>query len=288
VFKDLSIYVTGSYGRLEAGPQSDLDLFFVSEKGPPRRITQTLVDAGIIKIVRELGLPEFSNDGQYLEFHSLPEMLHQLGGREDDYKNFFTARLLLLLESRPLHNEAAYTRILQSIIGAYFRDYHDHVRDFRPIFLVNDILRFWKTLCLNYEKKRNVPPESTAEKNSNHVRNLKLKFSRLLICFSTVIPLAAMPHASPDEIFELTRLPPLERLATAARKRSSAKAIYADLVREYCWFLRTTTNPGLVSWMGERGNRRHAFRRADEFGALTYRLMTELLRDTDSFRFLII
>src|SRR5215813_9722250 len=102
----LSIYVTGSYGRLEASEHSDLDLFFISAgEKPGGRITKTLIDAELIKIIKDMGFPPFSNSGQYLGIHSLTEMLETLGGREDDFKNFFTARLLLLLESRPVFDD---------------------------------------------------------------------------------------------------------------------------------------------------------------------------------------
>jgi len=176
--QNLSIYVTGSYGRHEAHRGSDLDLFFVFDgERPIEKTAKILIDAELIKIARDMGFPPFSNDAKYLEIHSLQEMLDKLGGAEDDFKNFFTARMLLLLESRPIYGDTAYKRILTEIIDAYFRDYHDHTGDFRPLFLVNDILRFWKTLCLNYENRRNRPDER-AEKNKHHLKNLKLKFSR--------------------------------------------------------------------------------------------------------------
>ena len=141
---NLSIYVTGSYGRLEASATSDLDPFFVYDDSEGTsslsEISEILISARLIKICRTLELPEFSNEGQYLEVHSLNSMLKYLGGPEDDYRNYFTARLLLLLESQPLCNEEAYLKIIERIIEEYFRDYSTHERDFRPIFLVNDIL----------------------------------------------------------------------------------------------------------------------------------------------------
>ena len=234
--RDLSIYVTGSYGRLEAHERSDLDLFFISNRDVPiDRTTKILIDAQLIRIARDMGFPPFSNDAQYLQIHSLNEMLNKLGTAEDDSRNFFTARLLLLLESRSVHDEAAYRTILKGIIDAYFRDYHDHTRNFRPLFLVNDILRFWKTLCLNYESKRN-PPAARADKNKHHLRNLKLKFSRLLICFSSVIPLAAARSSSPGEVLELTTLPPIERLRKRIRGEKQEK-LYNRLVELYASFV---------------------------------------------------
>ena len=207
---DLCIYVTGSFGRLEASKHSDLDLFFIKEsvqcQAPMSRIEKTLMDASLITKCREMGFPEFSGDGKYLEIHHLPDVTKNLGGPRDDFENQFTARLLLLLESLPIYNDSLYDDVLRKLTGSYFRDYPDHERDFRPTFLVNDILRFWKTLCLNYEHSRN--SRSTVEKEirESHLKNLKLKFSRMLTCFSLVVPLA-VPRDSiePDECVQLMR-----------------------------------------------------------------------------------
>jgi hypothetical protein len=79
-----------------------LDLFFVSDGDDAvDRTAKILIDAELIRMASGMGFPPFSNDAQYLEIHSLNEMLDELGGAEDDFKNFFTARMLLLLESRP-------------------------------------------------------------------------------------------------------------------------------------------------------------------------------------------
>ena len=283
---NLSIYVTGSFGRLEAHPQSDLDLFFVSDsERPVDRVTKTLIDAQLIRIARQMGFPPFSNDAQYLEIHSLTEMLDKLGGAEDDFKNFFTARMLLLLESRPVYGQQAYKRILTQIIDAYFRDYHDHTGDFRPLFLVNDILRFWKTLCLNFENRRN-RTEDRAQKNKHHIRNLKLKFSRLLICFSTIIPLFASRKSSPEDILLLTEFPPLQRIANFANSEEQ-KRIYNDLRVLYCSFLEMTSRAD-SDWIGVKENRRAAFAKADEFGAALFSFLMSCLREPGDVRFLIL
>jgi len=283
----LSIYVTGSYGRLEAHAGSDLDLFFViSGDRQIGRTAKTLIDADLIRLSAELGFPPFSQDGKYLEIHSLKEMLDKLGGAEDDYENLFTARMLLLLESRPVFGEDAYQDILRQIIDAYFRDFHDHTGDFRPLFLVNDILRFWKTLCLNYENKRN-RAEDRERKNKHHVKNLKLKFSRLSICFSTVIPLLSSRANSPDEILALSELPPLKRLERVAQT-TEQKKLYRQLIDLYEYFLDVSSKPDVLDWIGVRENRRIAFPKADEFGATMFSLLTTTLKSSDDMRFLVI
>ena len=275
---DLCIYVTGSFGRHEASEYSDLDLFFIRTDEPTHadmsRIQKTLMDA-LIRKCREMEFPEFSGDGEYLEVHRLQDMQENLGGRSDDYENLFTARLLLLLESLPIHNDQLYEKALQDITESYFRDYPDHEEDFRPTFLVNDILRFWKTLCLNYEHSRNSLAVDGTDGQKSALRNLKLKFSRMLTCFSLVIPLAvARTSIGPQECVSLIQERPLDRLKNAATA-SKRPELWETLSGDYCWFLELTgqSRDSVLDWIGSRDNREQAFDRAKRFGHTMYELL---------------
>ena len=152
-----------------------------------------------------MGFPKFSNDGEYLKILEAPEILKHLGSANDDYLNHFTARLLLILESKPIFGTANYNKILRLVLNRYFEDYPDHPETFRPTFLVNDILRFWKTLCLNYEKKRNQPAKNEAKRIAQKIKNLKLKFSRMLTCYGSVCYIAAEKGIiGPDYLLKMT------------------------------------------------------------------------------------
>jgi hypothetical protein len=82
--------------------------------------------------------------------------------------------------------------------------------DFVPAFLLNDILRMWRTFCVNYEFYRK--EGDSREK----IKNLKLKFSRMLTCYSGVIYLLATfaksRTATPDDVEAMVALSPTERL----------------------------------------------------------------------------
>src|ERR1700719_4217632 len=138
-------------------------------------------------------------------------MLASLGGRCDDYSNYFTARMLLILESRPVFDDDNYKKAIDVVIGSYMRDYEDHPNDFRPTFLANDIIRFWKTLCLNYEHKRNQPTDDETKRIRQKIKNFKLKFSRLFTCYATIGLLSCHKHYSKDEIVSMIALPPIQR-----------------------------------------------------------------------------
>jgi hypothetical protein len=141
---------------------------------------QTLIEA-----TRALGIPEFSGDGRYLMHYSVQDFTKTLGTPEDDVTNTFTARLLLLLESRPLLESAVYRDVTEEVIVAYWRDYADHKTDFMPAFLANDILRLWRTFCVNYEARTARVPDR--EKAKGKLKNYKLKHSRLLTCYSALL-----------------------------------------------------------------------------------------------------
>ena len=289
---DLCIYVTGSFGRLEASKYSDLDLFFVEGSDPgngePPSGYDPLMDALTSKC-RDLGFPEFSGDGEYLKVHYLKDMRDSLGGPDDDYQNRFTARLLLLLESLPIYNKSLYERVVCEITSSYFRDYKGHEEDFHPTFLVNDILRFWKTLCLNYEYRRNTPATGEKETSKSALRNLKLRFSRMLTCFSLVIPLA-VPRSSigPEECMQLMQERPLERLKAVATQSKKPK-LWDDIARDYGWFLELTGQPRdqTLNWIGSSENRKEAFDLSRRFGDTMYKLLVTVA-SPQTLRYLVI
>ncbi len=79
--------------------RSDLDIFVIVNKELPR-LYKIEIYATLIEINYQLQFPPFSNDGEYLKIYSLEEMRATVGSRRDDHENFFTARMLFLLESR--------------------------------------------------------------------------------------------------------------------------------------------------------------------------------------------
>ena len=293
---NLCVYITGSYGRLEASQYSDLDLFFIhlgSEKDDSiSNVDKTLIDANVIKICRKLEFPEFTKGGIYLKIHYLDDILDKLGSPEDDAQNFFTARMLLLLESLPITNTSIYEQSIRKVIDSYYRDYNDHEKDFHPVFLVNDIHRYWRTMCLNYEHNRERSVDSSDDKKAKaHLKNLKLKFSRLQTCFSMIAPILAVKGSvSPDQIYNLVTMTPQERLNHIVTVKPSLKTCVDGILTEYGWFLEKTgvDSTESLKWILDRGNRNLAFDRARNFGKLMYNLIQDAPDDPERLRFLVL
>lgn len=162
----VTLYVTGSFGRLEArydrshpDKGSDLDVFFMymPEDGSTddlSRLAWFELIAAVIDVAQALNFKPFSRDGAFLKAHNVFHVGSELGSSNEDAENGFTARLLLLLEGRPLANDDLFDQVLLETIGFYFRDFPNHREEFRPYALINDILRYWRTMCLNYEHQR--------------------------------------------------------------------------------------------------------------------------------------
>ena len=212
------VYMSGSYGRGEASQHSDLDLFIAGmndgDGSALRPLDEILLKAELISATRKLGIVDFTGEGEYLKHHSVAELVETMGTPEDDVSNTFTARLLLLLESRPLMESDVYRNVIESVIGSYWRDYPTHKDEFVPAFLANDILRLWRTFCVNYEARTsNDPPVKKAKRK---LKNYKLKHSRLLTCYSGLLYLLAVysrrKTVSPTDVVDMSRLTPAERL----------------------------------------------------------------------------
>ena len=284
---DFCIYTTGSYGRLEACEHSDLDLFFLSDNDQTKfsKISKTLIDADIIKACRKMGLPEFSGDGEYLEVHNIKDIYSELGSRNDDYKNFFSARMLLLLESRAIHNQEFYDKMLQTTLDKYYKDFHEHEKNFKPVFLVNDVIRFWRTMCLNYEHNRNrkfsfsglSKGEIQTKKNELHIKNLKLKFSRKLTCYSFLLSVLCNDNVlKQDDILEIIKQTPLQRLESLSQN-PKMKVEIEKLISLYFWFLEKTQmdKKKLLTWIANENNRNGAFDKSRDFAKTIFKLMMQ-------------
>lgn len=231
----VTVFVAGSMARGEASDASDLDLFFLTTTPSDKRRHLQDIDilAAAININRSLGYEPFSNDGEFLKIHSLNHMLKALGAPQDDSENLFTTRMLLLLESRCVFNESIYKECINEVLGHYFRDNRGK-SSFRPLFLLNDVLRYWRTLCLNYELARDDPSTPWRKKNIN------LKFSRMLTVFGTVLPLIATPVSDIQGVKELTKYSPHKRFSMGLDELSDPNLAkdYASFLDDYESFLR--------------------------------------------------
>jgi predicted nucleotidyltransferase len=281
------VYVTGSFGRGEASEHSDLDLFIVGRATQKEtgtisalsRLNQICVKADLVHATRQLKFEEFSGDGEYLEHYTVQQLVKSLGKPDDDASNTFTARLLLLLESRPLLEETVYKEAIESVIAAYWRDYEDHKDEFLPAYLANDILRLWRTFCVNYEARTSTDP--VEKKAKRKLKNYKLKHSRLLTCYSALAYLSAefalRGTVTPDAALDMVALTPTGRLEQLARVPGLATVggQIQKILDRYEGFLHQTdaSEDDLVARLLDSEHRK-AFGSANDLGDLVYELLS--------------
>jgi hypothetical protein len=299
------VFATGSFGRCEASQYSDLDLFIVGKSdGKPgigavegsrlKRLDEICVKADLIGATRGMNIPDFSADGRYLTHFSVHEFTKTLGTPEDDVTNTFTARLLLLLESCPLLESTVYREIVEEVIAAYWRDYEDHKSDFSPSFLANDILRLWRTFCVNYEARTERKPEE--EKAKGTFKNYKLKHSRLLTCYSGLLYLLAIygsqKTVSQSDAMVMIRQTPTQRLEWLLSRPELARAHDATrkLLDKYERFLETTNvaEQELINRFLDKKTRQSYMSEAYKFGDLVFDVLTSIGNGSKFHRLLVV
>lgn len=245
----ICVYTTGSYGRREAWiddadiSRSDIDLFIldtaIDENARIDGLTTIRLQASLIETADRLAFPPFDGDGKFLGVHWLNDMKEEIGSDTEDAKNLFTARLLLLLESQPLVNDGEHRSALELLVGEYLRDADRHPTDFLPAFILNDIARYWRTLCLNYEHRLRDSRGTPKGRLKNH----KLGFSRMLTCYSGIIHVVSSFRlngtVSSTDVLETALTSPIDRLVTIADRHPDVTDPIATAIQRYDWFLST-------------------------------------------------
>ena len=125
-------------------------------------------------------------------------------------------------------------------------------------------MRFWRTLCLNYEYRRNHAAEDPDGRYRRDLKNLKLRFSRLLTCRSAVVLLSVnRDSAGPEELLAIARLTPLDRLDRVAEEVPGTREQVKQIKRAYAWFLDETARgkEDAIGWISKSATRDDAFRR---------------------------
>jgi hypothetical protein len=288
---NLCLYTTGSYPRGEAGQHSDLDVFFLQEGADEVPFVTRAAAVAALEHVRQGTTPldqhPFSGGGRFLQaVFRISDLVGRIGDPAEDAANIFTARMLLLLESASLAGDRVYRAAINTCIDGYCRDFHDHQENFLPTFLVNDIVRFWKTLCLNYENRRrgykevggaeDSPEMAKAQKEAkgkDFVKVFKLKHSRMMTCYSMLACLCDPEEGrGPERLRNLVNMRAIERFRHIAGKHKRPD-LCGQLEEEYAWFLQETDHEESTLLVRLVDNKAQIRRRAGTFGGVVYDLL---------------
>jgi hypothetical protein len=251
-----SVVVTGSLGRAEATDGSDADwvLLVDGPSDPEHAILVRHIEDRVRSIVPKAVGPT----GTFGNIVASHELVHYIAGTRDSNENL-TRRILLLSESRALTNTLVRERIIRNILARYVL--HDRsvqsrsgIRQPIPHFLLNDIVRYWRTMASDYASKK-------WERGGKGwgIRNVKLRFSRKLLFLWGLLAAFAGELFATEELHQvenddqyflmlaelirtLTDVSPLELLGRAvmeSRNREIARAIFSSYDR----FLEVLADP---------------------------------------------
>ena len=180
-----SLVLFGSWGRHELTGESDDDWALIVDNDDVN-LDGPIVRGGL-EYLRDV-FQEKSAPGRQAyfgcAFHSTP-LRERIGLDEDDTRNL-TRRMLLLLES------VAVTRpdVLRGVRDRVLERYLDrHRKDFRPPrFLANDVIRYWRTICVDFEGKVAQDERDRFKQDKFVLRNAKLRTSRKMLYASGLLP----------------------------------------------------------------------------------------------------
>ena len=152
---DASIIVFGSLARGEAVEGSDADWALLADGRADPSILRTAMLAE--RMFLDLKLSQPGTTGVFGQVIHAGELLAGVQMLAEDSPDI-TRRVLLLLESRPVGPSAAWERTTRAVLGGYLdptlRYSGDGTPERRvPRFLLNDLLRYWRTVAVEFTAK---------------------------------------------------------------------------------------------------------------------------------------
>ena len=221
---DEMVFINGSFARREASASSDVDFYIVTRDSHSSADWAEQVKSAIEKIVPIAP----AAGGAFYDVEHLETLLSNIGGEQDDNHNI-TRRMLLLLEGEWLFNRDGLKEIRRRILERYIAEgITDHQL---ALFLLNDIVRYYRTMAVDYEFKT----VETKKVKPWAIRNIKLIFSRKLLYASGLFSVATTADRTRSQKIE--GLERLFNLTVIDRMRSICGVAAEPMLESYNHFL---------------------------------------------------
>jgi len=194
----------GSWGRAEVTTGSDDD-FMILVRGAERKDVRPSIEDVKTVLDRAPG-----DQGIFGKPVASKQLIDKIGLEEDPNSNL-SRRMLLLLESVHATGPDVYGLVRVELVKRYL---DESVKPYRPPrFLLNDVIRFWRTMCVDFAGKEHEGPEKWG------LRNAKLRTFRKGLFAGGLLPAfecaTFATQDMPDFLHAQMAMPPTDRLAGA-------------------------------------------------------------------------
>ncbi|MEZ0053709.1 hypothetical protein ABIA30_004742 [Mycobacterium sp. MAA66] len=212
----MDVVAFGSLARQEYTPASDVDYLVLVDTMPadpavPHELLGRIRDCLNVEAAADGSSKSPGASGLFGRATGIFDIINQVG-LEGDTNSTHTVRMEVIQESVSLLNPEVHSKILGSTLRRYITLF-DAPKDRPPRFLLNDMLRYWRQITVDYQAKTPVG----GQEPKAVMRYLKLLTTRKNFIASSILPLIAPRDLEipwEDYLKEIYSMPPLARLAT--------------------------------------------------------------------------
>lgn len=224
----------GSIGRGEALESSDIDLIPITANGTLEDFEPH--DKPIRELLGERLKMHVSKGEDLTKMIQIKDLVNPASiGGDSDNSSQLTKRILVLTEGVQVGGELVLDSIKKDILTAYSQS--PSTRGRHVLSLCNDVARYYRTLCIEFKAKVDVSNKDWC------TRNVKLRHSRKVWYFSTILSIVSCSHENnldteefKDSLLESFEETPVLRIFSSVNENQYDTV--GSLVEYYSWFLQ--------------------------------------------------